>query len=461
MKNRYNIAAIAAAALLAGCAVGPNFKSPAVSVPSGYMNDSIRVATSASEDSILNLAWWENFDDPLLTSLINSALDSNLNLRVAASRVEQSRLELQNARAALAPTVGVSLSGTGTQTPAMASPAQQYAIEPTLSWELDIFGKLRRMSQAAAAQLLATEQGYRAVRLALVAQVATTYFSLLQYDLALDISHSSYNLRRGEQVIIDSMVYYGASSAVALEQARSLTATAAAAIPQYERARNDAQNALCVLLGRNPYHIEVDGSLLLSGTVPEAVPAGLPTSLLDRRPDIMQAYYGVAESTANVGVAVANRYPSVTLTGSGGVLSSTLKGLFTGNPFGWSAGISIVEPLLAWGRNKRAVDIARQADIQAILTYKQSVISALSEVETALSAVATYRVEVEQNLMLLEATRSTQMLTRELYNNGSNTFLDVLDAERQFFSTQIGLSQILSDQLSSYVTLYKALGGGW
>lgn len=459
VKSRHSrFIAFAAALAFTGCVVGPKFKSPEVSVPSAYLYDYV----SSRGDTVVNLAWWENFGDPTLTGLIRQALDSNRNLAVAASRIEQARLQLRMARAELGPafglgrTTGASYEGTPRQV------IQHYEVQADISWEIDLFGKLRRTAESARAQMLATEQNYRSVMLSLAAEVATTYFNLLQYDMSLRISQETYALRKASQDIIDSMVYYGMSSAVDLEQARSLTATAAAAIPQYERAKVQTEMALSALLGRNPYLFEVDGTRLFTSVLlPAEVPAGLPSSLLDRRPDIREAYYQVAAATAEVGVAIANRYPTVTLTGDGGVFSSTLKGLFHGNPFGWSAALAITEPIFAWGRNKRAVEVAQEQYKQSVLNYEQSVITALGEVESALEGISTYRSQVHRYRELLRATRATQMLTQELYRNGSNTYLDVLDAERELFSTQISFSEVLAAQLAEYVSLYKALGGGW
>lgn len=459
VRSKHNWPVVLAVALgLWGCAVGPKFKSPEVAVPSAYIYDS----AGTRGDTVVNLAWWQSFGDPTLTGLIEQALDSNRNLAVAASRIEQARLQLKMARAEFGPefdlgrNTGASYEGT------TGKVIQKYEIQATVAWEIDLFGKLRHTAEAARARMLATEQNYRSLMLSLASEVATTYFNLLQYDMSLRIAQETYELRKASQDIIDSLVYYGMSSAVDLEQARSLTATAAAAIPQYERAKVQTEMALCALLGQNPHTFDVDGTRLFTSVlVPAEVPAGLPSSLLDRRPDIRQAYYQVAAATAEVGVAVANRYPSFALTGDGGVFSSTLKGLVHGNPFGWSAILSISQPLFAWGKNKRAEEIAREENRQAILNYEQTVITALGEVESALAGIATYRSQVIRYRELLRATRTTQMLTQELYRNGSNTYLDVLDAERELFSTQISFSEVLAAQLAEYVSLYKALGGGW
>ena len=464
MKKKQNktgvivvIIIIAIALMLSNCAVGPQFQSPKVDMPVAYIYES----GDTRGDSLVNLAWWENFGDTTLNSLIEQALDSNRNLAIAASRIEQARLQFKMTCADLAPSVGLGLEGEGNYTHETKI-VQEFSIEPNIRWELDFFGKLRRMSESARADMLAMEQNYHTVMLSLAAEVASTYFSLLQYDMSLRISYETYDIRRTSQNIIDSMVYYGMSSVVNLEQARGLTATAAAAIPQYERAKVQTEMTLCTLLGCTPYPIKIDGRHLVKGVrVPIRVPAGLPSSLLNRRPDIQQAYYQVASSTAQVGTSIANRYPSIVLTGKGGLLSSTLKGLFQGNPFGWSASLSISEPIFGFGKNKRAVELAKEKNKQALLNYEQSVIIALSEVESTLAGVATYDLQMEHYWELLQATQTTQVLTLELYRNGSNTYLDVLDAERELFSTQINFLEVMAAQLAEYVSLYKALGGGW
>lgn len=442
---------------LTSCAVGAKFKSSEMTIPEKY----IYASADSSKDTLVNLSWWDNFGDTILVSLIQQALDSNRNLAVAASRIEQARLQLRMTRAEFGPSIGFDIQGGATYSN-QTKIVQEYSIKPNITWEIDLFGKLKHRAESAHAQMLATEQNYRSIMLSLVAEIATTYFNLLEYDMSLNISRETYDLRSESQDMIDSLLYYGMASGIDLEQARGLTATAAAAILQYERAKIQTQMALCVLLGQNPQPIKVDGMrLLMSEMVPKMVPAGLPTSLLNRRADIQEAYYRVASSTANLGVAVANRYPSIILTGNGGLLSSTLKGLFNGNPFGWSTSLSISESIFAFGKNKRAVEIAKEDNKQAVLNYEHSVITALTEVESSLVGVATYRLQTEHYQELLKATLITQTLTQELYLNGYSTYLNVLDAERELFSAQINFSTILSAQLAEYVSLYKALGGGW
>ncbi len=443
------------ALLFVGCAAA-RFKTPEMNTPQRYHFDS--VATKG--DSVVSLEWWESFGDAQLNELIGIALDSNRNLATVASKVEQSRLELRQARAALGPTLGLSLNGEGTYTD-QTKIVQSYAIEPTLSWEIDIFGKLRYAAQAAKAQMLAQEQYYRSTKLALAAQVASAYFSLLEYDLSLRISKQTYEVRKTSAALMDSMFYYGEATRLDVEQNRSLVASAAVSIASYTQARDQAIMSLCTVLGVNPQMIEVDGEKLLHSMIPPTIPAGLPTSLLSRRPDILNAYYTVQASYADVGTAIANRFPSLTLTGEGGLLSSTLKGLFNGNPWGWSSVLNITQPIFAFGRNKRAVQIAEEEKKQSILSYEQTVLTALSEVESALIGIASYRSQIENQKALVESNKITQTLTQELYNNGENTYLNVLDAEREYFSAQLDYASTLGSQLSEYVTLYKALGGGY
>lgn len=456
IQNNSWLVPLAVTLIFTGCAVGPKFKSPDVATPEAYIYDSLR----GSDNTLVNIDWWDNFGDTTLTMYIQEALDSNRNLLVAMSRIEQSRLQFRLTKANMGPSIGLGIDARVSSD--SKNIIQNYSIEPKIAWELDLFGKFRRASESAKANFLATEQNYRSVMLSLVSEVATTYFNLLQYNMLLRISQETYELRNSSQNIIDSMLYYGMSSAVNLEQARSLTATAAAAIPKYQRAVVQTEMALCALIGHNPHSIEVDGMKLLSlDMIPKEVPSGLPTSLLNRRPDIRQAYYEAASTSANIGVAVANRYPSITLTGSGGILATSIEGLFKANPFGWFASISILQPIFSFGKNKRAVEIAKEINKQAILNYEQSVIEALGEVDSALNGVITYRLQSGKYRELLHSTQLTRKLTQELYRNGANTYLDVLDAERDLFSTQIVFAEILSSQLAEYVSLYKALGGGW
>ena len=445
-------------AVMQGCAVGPNFKSPELEMPVSYHYD---LFPPDSVYEVIGMEWWRSFNDPILNRLIQQALDSNKNLEVAYSRIRQARLTAQNAKAQLYPSFSITAEGGWNWTQRTQTVTQQYSARPSVSWELDIFGKLRRQAEAAQAEYLSTEYGCASILLSLVSEVATTYFTLLQYDMSLHISEITYATRLEALRMMDSMFVYGASSGVDLEQAKTLTQTAAAAIPQYERAIAQTELSLNILLGKNPGSIERSGASLLSVRVPETIPVGLPSDILNRRPDVMQAYYELEASSAKIGVAIANRLPSFTITGNGGVLTNVAHGVAEGKPWVWGASAIITEPLLNWGSNKRAVDIAREENKQALLAYKQAVIIALGDVEKMLAAIFTYKTEITAYTKLLESAEKTRMMTRALYQNGQSNYLDVLDAERNVFSTNLEYSQIIQEQLTNYVNLYKALGGGF
>lgn len=449
------------ATILTGC--NNRFTPPKVEMPESYLYDS----SQKSDSVIINTKWWQLFGDTMLNRLENVALYNNRNAGIAASRIEQARLNLGIARAQFLPSLSLELSGEGTYTIADKI-EQEYIIKPQVGWEISFWGKMHNTKQAARAEILASEYSYRSVMLSLAADVATTYFTLMQYQWSLDISRQSYDLRRQSTEIIDSMFYHGMSSAVDLEQSRGLTATAAADIPQYERAVAQTTNALCILLGINPQQLPTNRmhlnihSLAMTDSLPTLVPTGLPSALLERRPDIMEAYWNVAKTSANIGIAQAARFPSITLTADGGLLSNTVRGITAAaTPWAWSGLLSLTQPIFSFGANKRKVQVAREVNHQALLTYQQTVLTALSDVENALIAISTYGNEVAKYRALILSNQQIQLMTGELYKNGLTSYLNVIDAERTLYASQLEYSAILSQHFSSYVALYKALGGGW
>lgn len=445
------------AVLMTGCMVGPNFKSPQVKLPSAYIyQDSLSAAEYAAQ--VVDARWWQSFGDRTLDSLVEVAIKGNRNLAVTLSNIEQARLKAQSARAELLPTLSLAANASASYT-YMGKVNQQYSLMPQVQWDLDLFGKIRRMAEAANANYLATEYGYRAALISLVSEVATTYFSLLQYDRSLEIAEATYASRRESMSMMDSMFCYGMSSAVDLEQARASTATAKAAVEQYQRAVRQTALAMNLLLGENPQ--KVLRGKLYDQVADIEIPVGLPSSLLERRPDVMQAYYTVAAANASIGVAVANRLPSISLTGEGGLLASFVRDVSSGKPLAWSATAGLVQPLLNWGNNKRAVKIAQEQTKVATLEYEQSVLSAINEVEQALVAIDTYKRQLNSLHEIVLSSSHAQFLTGELYKSGVASYLDVLDADRTLFNAQTSYTQAVQSYLASYVSLYKALGGGW
>ena len=427
-----------------------------VEIPDSYI-----FATPTESDAYPDYIepWWEVFGDTTLNRLITTALANNRNLAVAVSRVEQAREQIAIARAAHLPSfVGSAEAGATYPKDKPHYIGQAYSIGATMSWEIPLFGNARLTEEAQINNYLATEWGYRATMLSLSAQVATTYFEWLQYARSLEIVRRSYALRLEAQQKIDSLHTYGFASGVDLEQARSLTATAAADIPAYERSLVQTNLALNSLIGAPPALIATAPQWEIY--IPEEVGVGIPSDLLERRPDLMEAWHTMNAAAANAGLARLDRLPSIPLTASGGIASSALRELFKGNPFSWSATLSVTEPIFNFGRLRRAERIALEDYRQAALSYEQTFLSALSEVENALVAIKSYGAQTQWMESIVESNRKVSQLTDRLYFDGMSDYLNVIEAERSFYSSQLQYISLLTAQLSSYVDLYRALGSG-
>lgn len=481
MKQRihYSIVGMALCLVvgLLGCSVTPPDVEPVVT-PDEYI-----FAECGDTVVVIGVEWWEIFGDTTLNRLMVEAIANNQDLAVAASNVMVAQQQLISVRASLAPGIDVGVSAEATYTsPPLGTKKeieQSYSILPKVSWEASLFGGIRGASDAARQELVATEWGYRAARLALEAQVATTYFQWLQYARSLEISERSYQLRLQAQQMTDSLYNYGFASGIDLQQARSLTATAATNIPSYRRAMVQTNLILNTLLGGEPELLpmpshsrecahsqsaQLDGLYcghLTAAPLPSYVPSGLPSLLLERRPDVMEAYHKMEAAAAKTRVARAARFPSIALTGQGGLLSSTLKGLTSKNPAYWSAALSLTQPIIHFGALKAEELQAAEAWRQSMLNYQKSILTAFSDVESALVAVATYNEEALEYLDLLRANNRLKSMTAALYADGLASSLNYIDAERNLYSAQLEYISLLSEQLCAYVDLYKALGGGW
>ena len=454
MKAGYLI--IIFAAFTAACT--PRFYPPRVSVPDDYI-----YGRGFSEDTTrFGPEWWTLFGDTVLNNLVARALDNNRDVAVAASRVEEARLNLKSVRAQYLPQVGLGVTAEGEYTPATKI-VQSYAVEPSLSWEVALFGQLRNAKRAAKAQIASSEWALRGVRLALAAEVATTYFTLLEYERDLAIARQSCALRRESAALIDSMFRYGMSDGVALEQARNLVYTAEADIPQYCRAVEQTWLSMGILLGETPSRARLSGAglRLLTDYRPADIPVGLPSELLKRRPDIRQAHFNMLQAAAQAGQARSARFPSISLTAKGGVASSSIKGLTAANPWAWDALGSVAEPIFGFGKLRNAERAAMAAYTQSAKTYEQTVLTAFADVEKALVAIATYRSQTERTGELVLSNDRIATMTRALYRSGLSDYLDVIDAERSLYQSQMSHVNLVVQQYINYVTLCKALGGGW
>jgi len=444
------------ALLVAGCMVGPSLEKPVVASEEQFRFDSI------AGDSMINLAWWEMFGDPLLDTMIYLALEHNQDILIAMSRIEQAYAVLGMSKADLYPAFGYNVgaaygkpdaAGTGTD------PGALYNITPSVYWELDFWGKIRRSNQAARAEIAASEEALRMVQIGIITAVADGYFQLIDYDQRLEIAQRTWETRMESLWIIDQRFQKGVVPEIDLNLAQQQEAIAATAIPYYERNVARTENYLSVLLGQNPRKL-VRG-LLDEQVLPPAIPVGIPSELLQRRPDLIQAEQMFYAETARIGVAQAMRFPSFSITGALGLASGDLTTLLSSDALIYSASGSMLGPIFNWGKNKRRVEIQKETAHQALLMYEQAVLNAFREVDDAIVGVDTYAREVESRERQTAAASNAAMLSRARYDGGQTNYLEVLDTERSMFNAELELAAAKGYLLSSYLYLYKALGGGW
>lgn len=442
--------------MLTGCMVGPKLEKPVVETEDQFRFDSI------AGDTMINLAWWELFSEPELDTLIYLALEHNRDVLIAMSRIEQAYAVLGVSKADLYPQFGYDLSGSyGDPTTAGSGTGAggMVNITPNVYWELDFWGKVRRSNQAARAEIAASEEALRMVQIGLITAVADGYFQLLDFDQRLEISRRTWETRMESLSIIEQRFIHGTVPEIDLNQAQQQEAIAAAAIPYFERMVAHTENYLSILIGQNPRSLE--RGLLTKQEVPPDIPVGLPSQLLERRPDLVQAEQLFYAETARIGVAQAMRFPSFSLTGALGLASADLSTLLSGESLVYSVGGSMLGPIFSWGKNKRRVEIQQEVANQALFRYEQSVLQAFREVDDALVDVYTYSRETEARLRQREAAKNAAKLSRARYDGGQTAYLEVLETERSMFNAELEASTAWRLQLASYVYLYKAMGGGW
>jgi len=448
--------------LLGGCAVGPNYKRPAIESP-----DNFRFAASLTTNSLADLPWWQIFKDPVLQDLIHTALTNNYDLKQAVARVEQARQQAVAARAPLFPQLGYSGAVGRGRNALFNSPAGLHgttessaSLTLNAAWEIDIWGRIRRLSQAARAQYLATDEARRGVTITLVSEVASAYFQLLQLDQELEIQHAATNAYSGTFRIFSEKRIQGVSSRLETDRAAAALANAAAAIPQIELDIAITENQLNVLLGRNPGPIPRGISLTQAKLTPE-IPAGLPSALLQRRPDVLAAEQSLIAASANVGANLANFFPQIGLTTFLGKVSPELSAFTAGSANAWNVGATMASPVFQGGQLLAQYRAAKASFEEAKAAYEQSVLTAFQEVSSALISrqkLAEVRIFDEQATAAL--TASVQIAT-DRYMNGKSSYYEVLQAQQELYPTQRALAQAQASELIAVVQFYKALGGGW
>lgn len=454
IKNIVGVLAIIV--MVASCKVGPNFQKPEEKTPQTYRY------TNNATDSIINLKWWELFNDPVLDTLIATALRENKNLLVAASRIEQARANVKFNKADMGPKIGVQ-AGAGVTNQLFNIPGgsnfENYNAAGTFSWELDFWGKFRRSTEAAQAEMLASFYGKRAIEIALISEVATNYFELLDYKARLRISESTLSLRDSTLIIIQARFDEGYTHIIDVNQAEIQKGITQASVPRFKRFVAFTEHNINLLLGRNMDSI-LTFKPLKEYKIPDSIPTGIPSEILQRRPDIMQSEQMYKAQNARVGVAQAMRFPSISLTGLLGVGSTDLSNLVS-NGLGWSAGMSLLGPVFEWGKNARRVDIERELTKQYLYQYENTVLTALLEVDNSLIELSTYREELIANNMKMVAAKNASSLSRQRYYQGVTSYLEVIENQRQEFDARLAYSENYQALLSSYIGLYKSLGGGW
>jgi multidrug efflux system outer membrane protein len=445
-----------------GCTLGPKYKRPAAPVPDSFRGST--PGTTPTSQSLGDEKWWTVFQDPQLQALIREALAQNYDVRIAATRVLEAQASLGITRADQFPIVFGGASTTNQRFPqtqiTRAFETSPFQVNLGLAWELDFWGKFRRATEAARAELLSTEWGQRAVMSSLVSDVATAYFQLLELDSEMDISKHTLDSRRESLRLVEVRAKGGVTSLLDVRQSEQLVYTAAAAIPDLERRIEQQENLISIFLGRNPGPV-ARGLSLVENKVPPEVPAGLPSSLLDRRPDIQASEQTLISANALIGVAKAAYFPQITLTGLAGYQSPALTDLFTGPAGLWSFGAQLTQPIFTAGKIRSGVRLTEAQKQEVALIYQQSIQQAFREVSDSLIAYRKNREFREQEALLVQAAADATQLADSRYRGGVTSYLEVLVSDTDFFDAQIGLSQAQLNERLALVQLYNALGGGW
>jgi len=444
--------------------VGPNYKKPDVTTPTAYRGLPAAPAVTPEAASFGDVKWWEAFQDDALRDLIRAALQQNYDVRIAAARILQARAQLGITRADQLPQINVLASVANERSPAVAgrpaietSPTQ---ITGSLAWELDFWGKFRRATESARANLFAEEWAQRQVMSSLVSDVATAYFQLREQDLELEISRRTLTSRQDSLRLTQLLADRGATSMLDVRQAEQLVFGAGASIPDLERRIEQQENFLSILVGRNPDSI-ARGRPLVDQPHPPDVPAGLPSTLLERRPDILQAEQQLVATNAQIGVAKAEYFPQISLTAVGGSQSSALTRLFAGPAGLWSVGVGALQPVFEGGRIRNNVRFAEARTQEATLVYQRTVQQAFREVADALVGYRKSQDVRIQQQQLTNAAADATRLSNMRYGRGAASYLEVLDSETRSFVAQLALAQAELRELQSLVEIYRSLGGGW
>jgi multidrug efflux system outer membrane protein len=444
--------------------VGPNYQRPKADIPGEYRGAPATAAGAAATESLGDVQWWTVFQDEQLQSLIRTALKQNYDVRIAAERVLAAQAQLRITRSDQYPSAGVGVGATTEREPSSPySPPYLWdymQVGGGASWDIDFWGKYRRATEAARANLAQTEWGKRAVLSTLVANVAGAYFRLRAFDLELDITQRSLASRQESLRLTKLLADHGAASMVDVRQAEQLVYAASAALPDLQRQIEQQENYIRLLLAQYPGPI-TRGHSLTDQARPPMVPAGLPSQLLERRPDIHEAEQQLVAANAQIGVARAAYFPSISLTGTAGWVSSALTELFSKPAGTWVVAASLTQPLYTAGKLQANVRLAEAEQRQALLAYQEAIQNAFRDVSDALVAYQKTREAREQQELLAAAAQDSARLAHVRYEGGATAYLEVLTNETNYLTAELALAQARLNEMLSLVQIYSALGGGW
>ncbi len=462
-KLRPLISVILASSLIAGCTVGPNYHKPAIQTPTEYrdLRESPQVQEQAA--SYATLPWWQVFQDPQLQELIRTALKQNYDLQLATERINAERAQLAITRSEQFPQAQGSGSFSGGKEQNFQTRFNFLSLAVDAAFQLDFFGRYRRATEAARAQLLASEEARHTVTLTLVSDVASAYFALLQLDLELQITQDTVKTQEDSVRLTSLRLNRGVATSLDVLQSQQVLDTANARIPDLERQIAQEEDAISILIGDYPQGVQ-RGRPLEEQALPPDVPPGLPSTLLERRPDIRQAEQVLIAANAQIGVAKALFFPQISLTGSGGGAfgrSSAFTSLMSSQTPIWSYGAQVSQPLFTGGALRGNLHLAESQHEQALISYKQAIQRAFGDVSDALIAYQKFHeVRVQQEQLVADLEESVRLsITR--YQGGTTTYLEVLDGQRSLFNAQLTLAEARGNEYQSLVQLYRALGGGW
>jgi outer membrane protein, multidrug efflux system len=457
------ISLLLVSSLVGACKVGPNYRRPDVQTPDAYRDLNNNPQAQAQAGSFADLPWWQVFQDPQLQELIRTALKQNYDMQIATERINAARAQVVVTRSALFPQVQGNGNFTGGKESTFQTKFNFFTLTADAAFQLDLFGRLRRATEAARAQLLATEEAQRTVTLTLVSDVASAYFSLLQLDLQLQITRDTVTTQEDSVKLTSFRLDHGVATKLDVLQARQVLDTANAQVPDLERQIGQEEDAISILLGNYPGTIP-RGIRLPDQPVPPEVPAGLPSTLLARRPDIRQAEQNLIAANAEIGVAKAAFFPQISLTGSGGGAfgrSSAFTSMMSSQLGFWSYGASVSQPIFTGGALRGNLHIAESQQKQALLAYKEAIQHAFGDVSDALIGYQKlHEVRIQQENVVADLSESVRLSTMR-YRGGTTTYLEVLDGQRSLFSAELTLAQARGNEYQSLVQLYKVLGGGW